>query len=360
MSSKHIRGDMNFAWPTAEIAVMGAEGAVNIIFKDEIATAEDPVAEHKRLVAEYETEFANPYIAAARGYIDEVILPSRDAAPAHPRARDARRTSGTRTRGRSMATSRSEARLLSLRKDADPGDSDDTRSAVPARPHREPRRDRGPHHPRLPRAGHGGRRRLQRRRRRGRPRPPGRCRRPPRAGRPVRELPADRRGSSRRPARRARRRSTRATASSPSGPPSRGPRRRRGSSSSGPRRPPSRRSATSSTPAGSRSRRRALGAGDAGAGARRSPGPGRGDPRRRRGDRVSRCWSRRPPAAAVAACGASTRPDDLPAALVSRVARGRSPRSVTARSTSSARSVPARHIEVQLLGDAHGTRGRAR
>jgi propionyl-CoA carboxylase beta chain len=76
MSSKHIRGDMNFAWPTAEIAVMGAEGAVNIIFKDAIAAAEDPAAEHRRLVAEYETEFANPYIAAARGYVDDVIRPS--------------------------------------------------------------------------------------------------------------------------------------------------------------------------------------------------------------------------------------------------------------------------------------------
>jgi propionyl-CoA carboxylase beta chain len=75
MSSKHIRGDMNFAWPTAEIAVMGAEGAVNIIFKDTIANAEDPAAERARLVAEYETEFSSPYIAAARGYIDEVILP---------------------------------------------------------------------------------------------------------------------------------------------------------------------------------------------------------------------------------------------------------------------------------------------
>ena len=75
MSSKHIRGDMNFAWPSAEIAVMGAEGAVNIIFKDAIAGAADPVAERARLVAEYETEFSNPYIAASRGYIDEVILP---------------------------------------------------------------------------------------------------------------------------------------------------------------------------------------------------------------------------------------------------------------------------------------------
>jgi propionyl-CoA carboxylase beta chain len=76
MSSKHIRGDMNFAWPTAEIAVMGAEGAVNIIFKDAIAQAEDPVAERARLVEAYESEFANPYVAASRGYVDDVIKPS--------------------------------------------------------------------------------------------------------------------------------------------------------------------------------------------------------------------------------------------------------------------------------------------
>ena len=76
MSSKHIRGDMNFAWPTAEIAVMGAAGAVNIIFKDEIAASADPVAEQRRLVAEYEANFNNPYVAAARGYIDDVIVPS--------------------------------------------------------------------------------------------------------------------------------------------------------------------------------------------------------------------------------------------------------------------------------------------
>ncbi len=76
MSSKHVRGDMNFAWPTAEIAVMGAEGAVNIIFKDAIAKADDSAAERARLVAEYEEEFANPYVAAARGYVDDVIRPS--------------------------------------------------------------------------------------------------------------------------------------------------------------------------------------------------------------------------------------------------------------------------------------------
>ena len=75
MSSKHIRGDMNFAWPTAEIAVMGAEGAVNVIYKETIAGAADPAEERRRLVAEYEAQFSNPYIAASRGYIDEVILP---------------------------------------------------------------------------------------------------------------------------------------------------------------------------------------------------------------------------------------------------------------------------------------------
>ena len=76
MSSKHIRGDMNFAWPTAEIAVMGADGAVSIIFKDALAATKDPAAERARLVAEYEREFAHPYIAAARGYVDDVFRPS--------------------------------------------------------------------------------------------------------------------------------------------------------------------------------------------------------------------------------------------------------------------------------------------
>ena len=76
MSSKHIRGDMNFAWPSAEIAVMGVEGAVNIIYRDRIEEAADPAVERRRLVAEYEEQFANPYVAAARGYVDDVILPS--------------------------------------------------------------------------------------------------------------------------------------------------------------------------------------------------------------------------------------------------------------------------------------------
>jgi acetyl-CoA carboxylase carboxyltransferase component len=75
MSSKHIRGDVNFAWPTAEIAVMGPEGAVNIVFRRELAEAEDPVERRKELVALYRERFANPYVAASWGYIDDVIEP---------------------------------------------------------------------------------------------------------------------------------------------------------------------------------------------------------------------------------------------------------------------------------------------
>ncbi len=75
MSSKHIRGDISYAWPSAEIAVMGPEGAVNIIFRKQIAEARDPEAERARLVQEYRDTFANPYVAAARGYIDDVIEP---------------------------------------------------------------------------------------------------------------------------------------------------------------------------------------------------------------------------------------------------------------------------------------------
>ncbi len=75
MSSKHIRGDISYAWPSAEIAVMGPDGAVNIIFRKQIAEAADPDAERERLVEEYREKFAHPYIAAFRGYIDDVIEP---------------------------------------------------------------------------------------------------------------------------------------------------------------------------------------------------------------------------------------------------------------------------------------------
>jgi len=75
MNSKHIRGDLVFAWPTAEIAVMGPEGAVNIVFRRELARAEDADDLREQLVAEYREKFANPYVAASRGYIDAVIEP---------------------------------------------------------------------------------------------------------------------------------------------------------------------------------------------------------------------------------------------------------------------------------------------
>ncbi len=75
MSSKHIRTDFNYAWPTAEIAVMGAEGAVNILYRREIEKAADPAAMRAEKVAEFREKFANPYVAAERGFIDEVILP---------------------------------------------------------------------------------------------------------------------------------------------------------------------------------------------------------------------------------------------------------------------------------------------
>jgi propionyl-CoA carboxylase beta chain len=75
MSSKHIRGDLNLAWPTAEIAVMGPDGAVNIIFRKELAQNHDPAQRKAELVQEYREKFATPYIAASRGYIDDVIEP---------------------------------------------------------------------------------------------------------------------------------------------------------------------------------------------------------------------------------------------------------------------------------------------
>ncbi|HEY1587505.1 MAG TPA: carboxyl transferase domain-containing protein, partial [Polyangia bacterium] len=75
MASKHVRADINFAYPTAEIAVMGPDGAVNIVYRDELAKAADPVAAKAAYVAEYREKFANPYKAAELGYIDEVIRP---------------------------------------------------------------------------------------------------------------------------------------------------------------------------------------------------------------------------------------------------------------------------------------------
>ena len=75
MNSKHIRGDVNLAWPQAEIAVMGPKGAVEILFRKEIADSDDPQAATDARIEEYRETFAHPYIAAARGYVDDVIDP---------------------------------------------------------------------------------------------------------------------------------------------------------------------------------------------------------------------------------------------------------------------------------------------
>ena len=75
MGSKHLGADFNLAWPTAQIAVMGAQGAVNILYRKELAASEDPEAMRANLVTEYEDELANPYLAAERGYVDAVINP---------------------------------------------------------------------------------------------------------------------------------------------------------------------------------------------------------------------------------------------------------------------------------------------
>jgi propionyl-CoA carboxylase beta chain len=76
MGSKHLGADINLAWPSAQIAVMGAQGAVNVLYRKELADAKDPEAERAKLLQEYDDKFANPYIAAERGYIDRVIVPS--------------------------------------------------------------------------------------------------------------------------------------------------------------------------------------------------------------------------------------------------------------------------------------------
>jgi len=75
MGSKHLRADINYAWPSAEIAVTGPDAAANIIFRREIEAAQDPEAKRKELIEEYRRNFANPYIAASRGFIDDVIDP---------------------------------------------------------------------------------------------------------------------------------------------------------------------------------------------------------------------------------------------------------------------------------------------
>src|SRR3954453_13497600 len=77
MSSKHVGADFNAAWPTAEVAVMGPEGAVNIVFRRELEAADDPAARRAELIDDYRERFPHPFAAAERGYVDDVIEPRR-------------------------------------------------------------------------------------------------------------------------------------------------------------------------------------------------------------------------------------------------------------------------------------------
>ena len=108
MNSKHMLADINFAWPSAEVAVMGAEGAVNIIYRKDIAESPTPEDRRARLIDDYKARFANPYSAAERGYLDDVIEPHQT----RPRLISALRTLQTKrvsSRSESTATSRSES-----------------------------------------------------------------------------------------------------------------------------------------------------------------------------------------------------------------------------------------------------------
>ena len=108
MSSKHLRGDVNFAWPSAEIAVMGPKGAVEIIFRADLGDA----AAIEARTEEYREKFANPFVAASRGFIDDVIPAARHPPPALPRARHAARQAADATRRKSTTTSRCDVRMI--------------------------------------------------------------------------------------------------------------------------------------------------------------------------------------------------------------------------------------------------------
>ena len=114
MGSKHVGADFNFAWPTAEIAVMGAEGAVNIVFRKELETADDPTRGAPSWSRSTGERFANPFIAAERGYVDDVIEP-RGTRPALIAALEACRTKRAAAASASTGTSRCEAWRLTIR-----------------------------------------------------------------------------------------------------------------------------------------------------------------------------------------------------------------------------------------------------
>ena len=162
MSSKHIRTDVNFAWPTAEIAVMGAEGAVNILYKREIEEARRSGGGARRARSpSIREKFANPYVAAARGFVDEVIAPRttrrRLIAGAGPPRDQARPEPAEEAREHPAVTG---AELRRSGADAvEAGRLAEQHAELPMQqdPDRQPRRDRGARHPRLPRAGHRAR-----------------------------------------------------------------------------------------------------------------------------------------------------------------------------------------------------------
>ena len=110
MSSKHIRADFNFAWPTAEVAVMGPEGAVNIIHRRDIAKSPTPDERRAKLISDYKARFANPYSAAERGYIDDVIVP-HETRPKLINALETLQTKRVQGRSASTGTSRSDERV---------------------------------------------------------------------------------------------------------------------------------------------------------------------------------------------------------------------------------------------------------
>ena len=139
MSSKHIRADFNFAWPTAEVAVMGPEGAVNIVFRKELEQADDPAARRAELIEDYKAQFANPYTAAERGYVDDVIEPRRT----RPVLIGALETALTKRETRPAAQAREHPALTSCVNRGTPRRTDGAGSLrLPLRHVRAPRRCR--------------------------------------------------------------------------------------------------------------------------------------------------------------------------------------------------------------------------
>ena len=154
MSSKHLGADFNFAWPTSEVAVMGPEGAVNIIYRRDIAQSPTPEERRKKLMDDYKARFANPYTAAERGYIDDVIVPheTRPRLIAALRTLQSKREPGPAAQARQHSALRRRGRCLTA-----PGQSRPWARPRPRRPRRSPPRSsaswtrRAPH--RRPRMG---------------------------------------------------------------------------------------------------------------------------------------------------------------------------------------------------------------